>query len=304
MKRLAFGLVIGASLMAAVVFAQAGSGPARELTYQGILRQGPDAATGTFGMHFYLVTDPSNGLADAVWDEEQAAVDVQAGAFSVVFGQTTPLSADILSLSPLWVGVQVEGVDLAGKQPLRPVAYSLETNAVPAGTIISFAGNSVPDGWMICDGSVVSPVDFPRLFAAIGNTYGSSGGNFRLPDLRGRVPLGLDNQGGTSAGRVQAAAADQLGGAGGRERTTEVVAHAHTLNPDGQHDHTMPDSCNAGTQCSGVADGFVRGPRNTNVDFWIGDDGNHDHGGGTNSTGVGSVDNMPPYLGLRYLIKF
>ena len=47
-----------------------------------------------------------------------------------------------------------------------------------------------------------------------GGTYGSGDGSstFSLPDLRGRMPLGLDNMGGTSANIVTNSQADALNG--------------------------------------------------------------------------------------------
>lgn len=63
------------------------------------------------------------------------------------------------------------------------------TSATPAGTVISFAGESgdIPDGWLLCDGQSVSKTDYEDLFNAIGEYWGSgSGGStFSLPDLRG-----------------------------------------------------------------------------------------------------------------------
>jgi len=70
---------------------------------------------------------------------------------------------------------------------------------VPSGMIAPFAGATPPDGWLLCDGSEVSETTYARLFAAIGTTWNlgarqdgtggnytaPSGGNFRLPDLRG-----------------------------------------------------------------------------------------------------------------------
>lgn len=65
-------------------------------------------------------------------------------------------------------------------------------SGVPAGTIIEFAGINVPDGYLLCDGSLVLRADYPNLYAAIGDLYGSNDGstNFRLPQHAGRVVVG------------------------------------------------------------------------------------------------------------------
>ncbi|MBO5668590.1 MAG: tail fiber protein, partial [Lentisphaeria bacterium] len=61
---------------------------------------------------------------------------------------------------------------------------------IPAGTVIMHAGNSVPDGYIICNGAEVSREIYAGLFAAIGETYGPGDGEttFTLPDFTGRIP--------------------------------------------------------------------------------------------------------------------
>lgn len=63
-------------------------------------------------------------------------------------------------------------------------------SGVPVGTIIPFAGNSIPQGYLLCDGSAISRTTYASLFAVIGTIYGSGDGNstFNLPNLYERVP--------------------------------------------------------------------------------------------------------------------
>ena len=60
--------------------------------------------------------------------------------------------------------------------------------SVPPGTIIHYAGRTVPSGWLICNGANVSRTDYAALFAAIGTIYGTGNGvtTFGLPNLNGR----------------------------------------------------------------------------------------------------------------------
>ena len=44
----------------------------------------------------------------------------------------------------------------------------------PTGTIICFAGETVPSGWLLCNGSEITKSDYPKLFSVIGNVYGTS----------------------------------------------------------------------------------------------------------------------------------
>ena len=65
----------------------------------------------------------------------------------------------------------------------------------PTGTIIPVTGE-VPEGYLACDGSEVSITQYQKLYDVLTNNggtnpYGSAtSGNFKLPDLRGRVPTG------------------------------------------------------------------------------------------------------------------
>lgn len=59
---------------------------------------------------------------------------------------------------------------------------------IPPGTIIHYAGRTVPSGWLICNGANVSRTNYAALFAAIGGFYGTGDGvtTFGLPNLNGR----------------------------------------------------------------------------------------------------------------------
>lgn len=63
------------------------------------------------------------------------------------------------------------------------------------GTMQMYAGSSAPTGWLFCDGSAVSRTTYSALYNVIGTTYGTGDGSttFNLPDLRGRVPIGVNN---------------------------------------------------------------------------------------------------------------
>lgn len=69
----------------------------------------------------------------------------------------------------------------------------------PTGTIVAFAGSTAPNGWFLCNGQEVSKNKFPALEAACQTTYGAntngSGGagstHFVVPDMRGRMPIGV-----------------------------------------------------------------------------------------------------------------
>jgi microcystin-dependent protein len=99
------------------------------------------------------------------------------------------------------------------------------------GMIMPWAPNFAPTGWMFCDGRTLAISQYQALFALIGTYYGGDGVNtFALPDLRSRMPVGVNN-GGTSTGLTSYT----LGQKGGAEANTlsaaqmPVHSHANTV---------------------------------------------------------------------------
>lgn len=59
--------------------------------------------------------------------------------------------------------------------------------AVPIGTMLPYAGGEVPEGFLLCNGASLSRTEYPELFAAIGDRWGSdSASTFKLPDTHHR----------------------------------------------------------------------------------------------------------------------
>jgi hypothetical protein len=96
---------------------------------------------------------------------------------------------------------------------------------VPPGAIMPFAGTEAPPGWVLCDGVTyegTNPV-YAELFGAIGTTWGGSGTQFQVPDLRGTFLRGVDGgakvdpdadsrTGGDAVGSSQSSAVVRLDG--------------------------------------------------------------------------------------------
>lgn len=60
------------------------------------------------------------------------------------------------------------------------------------GQICYFSFPWVPYGWLACDSATHSIQQYPALYSLIGNIYGGDAKTtFKVPDLRGQVPVGL-----------------------------------------------------------------------------------------------------------------
>ena len=165
------------------------------------------------------------------------------------------------------------------------------------GEIKMWAGNTIPQGWLLCDGSEVSKTTYPRLFAAIGNLWGtpSSSSNFKLPNFTGKVPVGYDSND-TDTTETFGIVGYQ-GGARGAWR------HDHTMASAGNHTHRVKyDANNSG---SGSQDlyGTARSQWNSGG---VEAAGAHTHtinaNGSTNNKLPVDKANMPPYAVIKYII--
>lgn len=126
------------------------------------------------------------------------------------------------------------------------------------GTVLPYALTSAPSGWLICDGGALTSGAADVLRQKLindGSPHGDDGsGNPLLPDLRGRVVAGVDNMGGTDAGRLTNAGTgnpgidgDTLGAAGGADRHAltdgeiGVVAQYGTINEESAYKPAQND---------------------------------------------------------------
>lgn len=113
---------------------------------------------------------------------------------------------------------------------VRVLAYQRAATpppSVPVGAVFDYAGSTAPSFYLLCYGQAVSRTTYAKLFAILGETYGSGNGvtTFNLPDLRGRVIAGKDDMGGTSANRLT----NQSGGLNGDTLGASGGAETHTL---------------------------------------------------------------------------
>lgn len=64
-----------------------------------------------------------------------------------------------------------------------------------AGMVVPYSSNNLPAGWLLCNGQGCSTTTYANLYNAIGYTYGGSGGTFYVPDMRGRIWVGVGSSG-------------------------------------------------------------------------------------------------------------
>lgn len=102
--------------------------------------------------------------------------------------------------------------------------------------------NFAPVGWAFCDGSVLAISENTTLFQLIGTTFGGDGQQtFALPDLRGRVPVGVGQGSGLSNYII-----GQLSGVENVTLSvTQLPSHQHVVSPaanNGEQTSNRPDN--------------------------------------------------------------
>jgi microcystin-dependent protein len=199
----------------------------------------------------------------------------------------------------------------------------------PPGVVKAYAGATAPSGHVLCQGQVVVRTGiYAALFAIIGTTYNTGGElstEFRLPNLKSRIPVGVD------AGDPDFNNLGETGGAKTVALTTaQMPSHAHGGGTGGQsadHSHSGSTAGEGGhmhTGESGTVDGaggtsVLRAWPDANLDEGAANavkagTGNHGHAFGTggasvdHSHGIGAEGsgaahtNMQPYIAMNYII--
>ena len=177
--------------------------------------------------------------------------------------------------------------------PGGPSAAGLTSDLMlPAGCLLPYAGSTAPVGFLLCYGQSLVRTEYASLFAAIGTTYGSADGtHFTLPDMRGRIPLTLDNMGGSDAGRLTMA--NTLGLTGGEEK------HQLSVGELAQHGHSLA-SGEGGTAYRESGTGSLAAGSTTFVRLG----GTNQQGRAENNGSDTAHNNLQPYVLMNYIIKF
>lgn len=150
------------------------------------------------------------------------------------------------------------------------------SDTLPIGTILPYGGVTAPANWIICDGSAISRTTYAELFEAIGTSFGEGDGSttFNLPDLRGKVPVGLDGEDEDF---------DTIGETGGEKE------HTLTIDEMPKHTHEMPKASGSDVYRYVASSG----DRCAIGNVWT-----------TLATGGNQAHNiMQPYIVVNYIIK-
>jgi microcystin-dependent protein len=161
--------------------------------------------------------------------------------------------------------------------------------AVISGSIQMWPTASAPSGYLLCDGTAVSRTTYATLFALIGTTFGAGDTTttFNVPNYTNRMPYGTTL--GATGGSADAVVVTHT------HTATSAVAdpgHLHVINGSNdnvQSNNTVvmgrgsgsPQTANTASATTGIT------VATTNANAGV---------SGTNA-------NLPPYLGINFIIK-
>jgi microcystin-dependent protein len=247
-----------------------------------------------------VITIPNGVTAQVYCDGSNfySAQTGSAGNFTVNGNLTATGIADTGALSA--ATLSVSGAATFSTSPTAPTPTTgdnttkvattafVQANSVPTGSLLMWSTSSAPSGYLNCDGSAVSRSTYASLFSVVGTTFGSGDGSttFNLPNYTNRMPYGTT-----------------IGSTGGSADAI-VVSHTHTATStvtDPGHFHSYSGQNFAGGGSGGPGFSSINSTPATNTS--------------TATTGItvattnqtagssGTGANLPPYLGINFIIK-
>lgn len=245
--------------------------------------------------------------------DAQVAVANSSGELALVTmtGDVTTTNAGVTSIGTDKVTTtKVLDANITEEKLAAAVAAKL----TPSGVIAPYGAATAPSGWLLCDGGHYdSTGTYSDLYAVLAYVYGrtdssgvasETGTYFKVPDLRGRVPLGLDG----TAGRV--ASDDAMGESGGAETATLVTANL----PSHSHGVSISQGTSGNIWTNGYNSSYGR---SVNIAYSDPETGSYPYqsaqavsaissvlSASSDNVGSGSAFNkMSPYQVIQYIIK-
>lgn len=197
------------------------------------------------------------------------------------------------------------------------------TDTLPVGTVQPFLGLTPPLGYLVCQGQLISKVEYPELYNICKSAFGTeTETHFYLPDLRGKTIAGYDSND-TSMNTIGKLL-------GNKTHTHTSAAHTHTIaghvHSTGNHTLTvaeMPSHTHNKETVTEVTSGayagrYMSGKTSADPNLvnnpveYTGGNGAHNHGntGSTSLTtdsttpgATGSNTNFQPTITMNWIVK-
>lgn len=126
------------------------------------------------------------------------------------------------------------------------------TGILPTGYVMGWAGSTIPIGWLVCDGQLVSKGAYPDLYDIVLATYGSgTATTFVVPDFSSDFLRGVNSPGdgttgtmGTTGGYSSAGLTLNHSGNMTYFGNSDTAGGSHSHNFNSQHSHNYNHGSN------------------------------------------------------------
>ena len=269
----------------------------------------------------YSASAPSNPRPGDIWIES----DVDVPSISPETILTTSVAAEVYATKTYADNAVSALVDSAPStlNTLNELAAALGddanfattiTNALsPVGSVTAYALATPPAGWLLCDGTVHDISSYPALGAGLGSTYGGNGTTtFAVPNLKGRMPVGLDSA------QTEFDSRGETGGEKSVTLTASQMNHRHNFKfalNDNNYNATgsLAGMTQAGafrdsdsSYSSAVLEGYITDTRIDGSSAVSGQSGRFASTGNTDTPTLVSPtahNNLQPYIVMNYIIR-
>jgi microcystin-dependent protein len=243
------------------------------------------------GTNFYNAISGSVGNFTVNGNLSVTGTTALTGALS---GSTAAFSGAISSVSPTFTGTPTAPTATAGTNTtqIATTAFVL-ANGVPTGGLVMWPTGTAPSGFLLCTGTAVSRTTYASLFAIVGTTFGVGDGSttFNLPNYTNRMPYGTT-----------------VGATGGTADAV-VVSHNHSFTGSALGNHSHTTTFNQTSKSNNATPYILSNPYigenlNGQVALPTSDASAGTPAGTISTEGVsGTNANLPPYLGINFIIK-
>ncbi len=246
-------------------------------------------------------------------------------------GATVTLNVDGLGAKPLRpspsvelvAGVLVQGTPYVALYNNSDAVWYLQGsygNAynIPIGGLMPYVGGTAPNSAFVFPyGQAISRTTYASLFTLTSTGFGVGDGSttFNIPDLRGRVPAGVDGMGGVAASRLTTTGGmngSSIGAVGGGETQTLTVAQLPTgITSSGSNSISVTSGSFVISQPSSSVTGSAQaggtqvtyGNTSGAVSAQLSSSGSNSISVTSNNTSGSAHPNVQPTIALNYILR-
>lgn len=180
--------------------------------YQAVVRNANGVLLADTTVNLRVSLYPGQHASTPTWVETHAVSTDFSGCFGITVGKGERDNISVVenysdvNFSAIYYWLKIE---IFEGDTYRELSYSqlpsspyseVAHNAIlfPPGMVSPFAGDSIPAGWLLCDGSAISRTEYANLYNVIGVSWGAGDGSttFNLPDMRGMFLRGVSGESG------------------------------------------------------------------------------------------------------------